>query len=409
MKGLKFLRKEYADMVDKQQWIVLPAKMIKDMFGLRLSPLGLVPQRGRRDRMISDYSYYDVNQETLNIAPNEAMQFGRTLWRLLFQIHHANDHFGPVYMSKIDLSDGFYRLWLRPEDTHRLAVLFPSRPDEPKLVGIPLANPMGHVSSPPNFSACTETVADLANAALADPIAREEARSTPHRLDVVSESLPDPTDDPTPIPSSTSEVSSAVDKTNKNVTIDTAKAEPTSEPSDHPSQIPSDGPSSEPSGQPSFPPAAKQFRRPVAAWDIYVDDYCGITQGNRWQRRMVKRILFQALDKIFRPLDDDDTPFRQEPVSIKKCKKGDATWATTKIILGWFLDTIAKTISLPDHRAKRLHEILDSISPEQRWIATKSWHKIIGELRSMSIALPGCTGLFSILQEAFRHEEKNRH
>ena len=70
-------------MVEKKQWIVLPAAMIKDMFGLRLSLLGLVPQRNRRDRMISDYSYFDVNQETLNVAPTEAMQFGRALWCLL--------------------------------------------------------------------------------------------------------------------------------------------------------------------------------------------------------------------------------------------------------------------------------------------------------------------------------------
>ena len=95
-------------MAIKQQWIVLPANLIQSMPGLRLSPLGLVPQRGRRDRMISDYSYFDVNQETLNLGPSEAMQFGRTLWRLLYRIHRANSRFGPVYLSKVDLSDGFY-------------------------------------------------------------------------------------------------------------------------------------------------------------------------------------------------------------------------------------------------------------------------------------------------------------
>jgi hypothetical protein len=88
-------------MIDKQQWIILPADMIKSMFGLRLSPLGLVPQRNRRDLMISDYSYFDVNSDTLNIAPSEALQFRRTLWRLLFRVHHTNENFGPVYMSKV--------------------------------------------------------------------------------------------------------------------------------------------------------------------------------------------------------------------------------------------------------------------------------------------------------------------
>ena len=76
--------------------------------------------------MISDYSYFDVNQDTLNIAPAEAMQFGCTLWGLLYCIHCANNNFRPVYMSKIDLSDGFYKLFLHPKDIHHLAVLFPS-------------------------------------------------------------------------------------------------------------------------------------------------------------------------------------------------------------------------------------------------------------------------------------------
>ena len=94
-------------------------------------------------------------------------------------------------MSKIYLSDGFYRLFLRPEDTHRLTVLFPLRPNEPDLIGIPLRNPMGWVSSPPNFSACTKTIADLANTDLSDPHAMARAWCAPHQFDVLSESNPE--------------------------------------------------------------------------------------------------------------------------------------------------------------------------------------------------------------------------
>jgi hypothetical protein len=85
--------------------------------------------------------------------------------------------------------------------------------------------------------------------------------------------------------------------------------------------------------------------------------------------------------------------------------KGDARWATSMVVLGWVVDSINKTIALPSHRANRLLEILHSIPHAQRTIATKEWHKIIGELRSKSIAIPGCKGLFSVLQEAFRHKE----
>ena len=94
------------------------------------------------------------------------MQFGRTLYRLLHRLQYANPRYGPVFLSKVDLSDGFYRLWLRPEDVLKLAVVFSTCKGETPLIGIPLTNPMGWCESPPNFSACTETVADLDNAVL---------------------------------------------------------------------------------------------------------------------------------------------------------------------------------------------------------------------------------------------------
>ena len=81
----------------------------------------------------------------------------------------------------------------------------------------------------------------------------------------------------------------------------------------------------------------------------------------------------------------------------------------SKIIFGWLIDTINKTIHLPSHRADQLLEILHSIPPSQKSIATKEWHKVIGKLQSMSVAILGCTGLFSILQEAVRHEDKSRN
>ena len=140
-----------------------------------------------------------------------------------------------------------------------------------------------------------------------------------------------------------------------------------------------------------------------------MDDFCGLVQGNIWTRRWVKRILLRSLDRVFRPLDKHDNKFRQEPASLKKMKQGDATWTTSKVILGsWLIDTTSKTISLPPHRVDRLREILNSIALNQKTIATNDWHKVLGELRSMSIALPGSLGLFSVLQEAFRHEDPTR-
>ena len=79
-------------------------------------------------------------------------------------------------------------------------------------------------------------------------------------------------------------------------------------------------------------------------------------------------------------------------------KQGDATWTTSKVILGWLIDTTAKTIALPPHCIERLREILGSIALGQRTIAMKDWHKVVCELCSMSIALPSSVALFSLLQ-----------
>ena len=94
------------------------------------------------------------------------MQFGHALQRILRMIHSANPRYGPVYLSKVDIADGFYRLGLRPSDAVKLAVPFPTRDGEEALVGIPLALPMGWLESPPAFCAVTKTVTDLTNAAL---------------------------------------------------------------------------------------------------------------------------------------------------------------------------------------------------------------------------------------------------
>jgi lysophospholipase L1-like esterase len=71
-----------------------------------------------------DYTFFGINDATQPNAPVEAMQFGRLLERFIRQIVLANPRYGDVKMIKVDLADGFYRIWLRPGDTAKLAVAF---------------------------------------------------------------------------------------------------------------------------------------------------------------------------------------------------------------------------------------------------------------------------------------------
>ena len=150
-------------MINKGQFVVLPAKVAKKLRGVRVSPMGVVPQVGRRDRMVADHSWSGVNAETQPVVPVESMQFGHALERIIREILLADPALGPVKMIKVDLSDGFYRLHLVPCDAPKLGLAFPKIPGLPDLVAVPLVLTMGWKNSPPAFSTVTETIADLCN------------------------------------------------------------------------------------------------------------------------------------------------------------------------------------------------------------------------------------------------------
>jgi hypothetical protein len=338
-----FLCGEFINMIKKGQWILLHATLVFHNRNLRISPLRVVPQRKRRPQTICDYSFFLVNDDTIELCPAESMQFGRALLHILQKIDRSEPRLGPVYLSKIDILDGFYRIAIRSEDIPKLAVMFPTAPGAEQLVGLPLVLPMGWKQSPPLFTAATENVADLANSNL-----ESRQASLPHLLDAISNTpivlVPHPI------------VTTAGPET---LALPTGTRFHSSKPV------------------------------PVKSWDVYVDDFVGMVQGSPKHRQHVKRTLLSSLDVVLCPLDDQDNVHRQEPASMKKMLKGDATWETRKVVLGWMLDTCAMTIQLPPHRVTRLFELLDSFAPRQRRTTVNKWKKLLGELRSMVLGIPG--------------------
>eukprot|EP00978_Attheya_sp_CCMP212_P034417 scaffold143976_cov43-Attheya_sp.AAC.2 len=96
-------------MVSRGQWMVLPYSAMRDLPDLRISPPGVVPQRDRRPRLTVDDSFSGVNEDTVPLAPKESMQFGSALQRLLHKIFQADPKWGPVFLMKGDIADGFYQ------------------------------------------------------------------------------------------------------------------------------------------------------------------------------------------------------------------------------------------------------------------------------------------------------------
>jgi hypothetical protein len=80
-----------------------------------------------------------------------------------------------------------------------------------------------------------------------------------------------------------------------------------------------------------------------------------------------------TLDRVFRGLEAGGDPHHQEPASLKNMRKGDATWATRNVILGWTIDTLAMTIELPAYCIQYLFKIFDSVAPHQKRVSVTKW------------------------------------
>ena len=240
------------------------------------------------------------------------MQLGRALNRVLHRTVTADPADGPVYLMKLDLSNGFYQVPLRDSDIPLLGVAFPVAPGEPPLVAMPLVLPMGWTKSPPYFCSATETIADLAN-----DLAHSTWSPPPHPLEVAAATAP---------------------VADTAITL-TAPAPP-------PSQLALQRPVPVPTAV-----RARRRRRPLRYADVFVDDEILVAQGDPASLNVFWQKLLHLNDRVFRPNDAADDPStRREPISLKKLDKGDACWSTHKIVLGWLIDTLKGTIELPLHR-----------------------------------------------------------
>ena len=131
-------------------------------------------------------------------------------------------------------------------------------------------------------------------------------------------------------------------------------------------------------------------------------------QGTPSQLQRFKRQVLHLNDRIFRANDDHDNPtVRKEPISESKLLKGDACWSTTKVVLGWMLDTLRGTIELLGHQKTRLRDILTDALSRKR-VSVRAWQKLLGELHSMVLGIPGSHGLFSQLLVALQRKANHR-
>ena len=116
------------------------------------------------------------------------MQFGHALDRHLRKILLANSALGPLYLIKVNISNGLYRIAINTNYIPKLGAVFPTEKGQQPLIEIPLLLPMNWKNSPPIFTTAIKTTSDFANKRIRDSLHSPR----PHHLDDEAENVPIP-------------------------------------------------------------------------------------------------------------------------------------------------------------------------------------------------------------------------
>jgi hypothetical protein len=267
---------------------------------LKISPLAVVPQTNRRGRLILDLSFAvhragkkgsrklgdpvqaSVNDTTVPLAPDGPVnELGKVLHRVFDFMREVPEE-ETINFSKIDLSDGFWRMIVPEEDCWHFAYVLPDAPGEPIRLVIPHALQMGWTQSPAFFSAVTETVRDTVQVLMED-----------------ADQLPPHTMEEFMIPARP------------------AKRQRTSN---------------------------KPWQMTSVFVDDFilaaVEDQSGTMLIN------TARAALHSIHGVFPPPSVSGHKGGKDPVSEKKLIKGDARWAASKEILGFLLNGKTRTVQL---------------------------------------------------------------
>ena len=321
---------------------------------LKISPVAVVPQTGRRGRIILDLSfpvYQDVNgvatavQSSVNdttklSAPDTPVkEIGKVLPRLL---HYMRDTPAGLHIlfSKLDISDGFWRLIVQEADSYNFAYVLPQEAGEPCRVVVPAAVQMGWVESPSHFCTVTETARDITQHCVDNLIA------LPH--DPIEESM---------------------------TIVDV--------------------------------PLRGRTRSPTKLLQVYVDDFCyAATQSEDGEHiPTIRRAAVHGIHAVFPPTSVTHHTDGKEPISAKKLAAGDGNFDTKKEMIGFVFDGVKRTVHLPPAKAaayiKETHTLL-----RRKTVPLKKLQMLVGKLRHASIILPAAKGFFSPLNDAMRGNPK---
>jgi hypothetical protein len=337
---------------------------------LKISPLAVVPQRNRRGRMILDLSFAvrarrthrkdakrgqtkkgrkrskrgdddiiqaSVNDTTTRLAPEGPVKELGNVLPRLLDFMATVPPEEHIHFSKLDLADGYWRMRVTREERWNFAYVMPAKPGEELMVVVPSALQMGWNESPAFFCATTETVRDISQMWM-----------------------------------------------------------------DHGTELPAH--KMEAFVKPATPPQRQLTDGATHQWSgVYVDDHLLAVVEDRTGTlmRRTARATLHAIHSVFTSPSSTTMEGAKDPISEKKLHKGDGRFDTTKEILGYMLDGIARTIQLPQDRADNLLKEVRAILKKTRVPLTR-FRSIVGRLQHAARILPVAKAFFTPLYNALR-------
>ena len=130
-KETTFVRTELQEQAQAVHITLPPLRAVRHLPRLWLSPLAAILQRGRKPRLIYDFSWSGLNKAVTQVAHKEAIRFGKSLYRVIDCILTVLLKLGPTLLNKVYLADAYMCIWLRLEDIPSVAFLVPkATPDD---------------------------------------------------------------------------------------------------------------------------------------------------------------------------------------------------------------------------------------------------------------------------------------
>ena len=119
--------------------------------------------------------------------------------------------------------------------------------------------------------------------------------------------------------------------------------------------------------------------------EVYIDDFITLIQStNIDDITQLTRCLLHAITDMFSP--SESTGSKMGPAISEQKLIAEGTWESRKEILGWLLDGIARTISLPTVKIDKFIAELKT-TQQQHLIRVNDLHKLQEKLQFTTIGL----------------------